>query len=117
MWGRNSPLVVLLLFLKRCYSEVKKENEPRAKAPVCFHPGPAPNYHRDTVRVLTMQRTVVIMRSATLDRVLPAPPVPAEANDSLSTEKGGGPRQRTSARRIEDDGRAHFNDLDVTLGV
>ena len=61
----------------------------------------------------------------TRQRVSPAPPVPAQGNDSLSTEVGGSKADdvSTSDRGGEgamdelDDGLARLNDLDVTWGL
>ena len=54
----------------------------------------------------------------------PAPPAPAKANDSLSTEKGGTETDDLSTSDLGgggvvdelDDGLAHLNDLDVAWG-
>ena len=88
MWHGSPPPVVVLLFLKPGYCKVKRKNKSQAKAQECFHLGPAPNYPRDSVRVLTPHRTVLITRNVTWQRVSPAPPVPDQENDSLSTEEG-----------------------------
>ena len=89
MWYGNPPPVVLLAFLKPGCCKVKKENKSQAKAQECFHLGPAPNYPRDSVRVLTTHRTVLITRHTTWQRVSLTPPAPAPMHDSLSTEEGG----------------------------
>ena len=44
---------------------------------------------RDSVRVMTSHRTVLITRHITWQRMSPAPPAPAQMHDSLSTEEGG----------------------------
>ena len=86
--------------------------------------GPAPNHPRDSARVLTRHRTVLITPHITWQRVSSAPPVPAQMHDSLSTEEGESEAddERTSDRGgggvVDelDDGLAHLNDLDVPWG-
>ena len=85
----NPPPVVLLPFLKPGYCEVMRKNKSQVETQECFYLGPAPNYPRDSVRVLTTHRTVLITRHITWQRVSPAPPAPAQMHDSLSTEEGG----------------------------
>ena len=124
MWYGNSPRVVLLPFLKPGYANVNTENESQAKVQECFYLSPAPNYPRDSVRVLTTHRTVLITRHITWQRVSPTPPAPAPMHDSLSTEEGGpeADDENTSDRGggggVDelDDGLARLNDLDVTWG-
>ena len=43
----------------------------------------------ETVRALTSHRNVLITRTITWKRVSPAPLIPAQTNDSLSTAEGG----------------------------
>ena len=71
--------VVLLPFLKSGYCRVNRENASQAKAQGFVYLDPAPNYPRDSVRVLTGQRTVLITRNVTWQRVSPAAPAPAQA--------------------------------------
>ena len=124
MWYGRPPPVVLLPFLKPGYCKVKRENKAQAKAQECFYLGPAPNYPRDSVRVLTRHRTVLITRNITWQRVSPEPPVPAQMNDSLSMEEGGseandGSTSDQGGRGVVDEldeGLACLNDLDLTWG-
>ena len=104
------------------------ESKLQVKAQECFYLGSAPDYPRDSVRVPTKHRTVLITREITWQRVLPAPPVPAQTNDSLSTEERGSTADDESTSdgvgggvvevvvdELEDD-LAHLNNLDVTWG-
>ena len=124
MWCGKPPPVVLLPLLKPGYCKVKRENKSQAKAQECFYLGPAPNYPRGSVRVVTTHRTVLITRHITWQRVSPTPPAPAPMHDSLSTEEGGSEAddESTSDRGGGgvvgelDDGLARLNDLDVTWG-
>jgi len=124
MWYGRPPPVVLLPFLKPGYCKVKRENKSQAKAQECFYLGPAPNYPRDSVRVLTRHRTVLITRNITWQRVSPAPPVPAQLSDSLSMEEGGSEADDASTSdqggggvvHELDKGLARLNDLDLTWG-
>ena len=67
---------------------------------------------------------MLITRNVTWQRVSPAPPAPAQANDCLSTEKAGSEADdlSTSDRGdgglvgVLDVGLAHLNDLDVMWG-
>ena len=93
MW-HSSPSPVVLPCLKPGYAKIKRGNEFQAKAQECFYLGPAPNYPRDSVRMLTRHRTVLFTRSITWQRVSPASPIPAQTNDSLSTEEGVHRRRR-----------------------
>ena len=102
---------------------MKRENKSQAKAQECFYLGPAANYPRASVRVLTSHRTVLITRHITWQRVSPAPPAPAQMHDSLTTEEGESEdNESVSDRRgggvldEPDDGLARLNDLDVTWG-
>ena len=88
MWHGSFPPVILLSFLKPGYSKVRRENKSQGKAPKCFYLDPAPNYPRESVRVLTRRCTVLTTQNVTWERVSPAPPVPAQAKASRSTEKG-----------------------------
>ena len=122
MWYGDPPPAVLLPFLKSGYCKVKRENNSQAKAQECFYLGPAPNYPRGSVQVLTTHRTVLITRHITWQRVSPTPPVPAQMHDSPSTEEGGSETddESTSDRRGEGvvdeplDGLAYLHDLGVT---
>ena len=124
IWHGNPRPVVLLPFLKPVCCKVKRENKSQPKAQECVYLGPAPNYPQDSVRVPTRDRTVLIMHHITWKRVSPAPLVPAQMLDSLSTEEGGSEAddESTSDRGDGgvvdqlDDGLTHLNDLDVTWG-
>ena len=121
MWHGIPTPVVLGPFLKPGYYKLKRENEALAKAQECVYLGHAPNYPRDSVRG---QRTVLITRNITWQRVSPAPPTPAEACDPLSTEKGRSEADDVSTSdrggggvmNKLDDGLSRLNDLDVTWG-
>ena len=104
--------------------QVKRENKSQAKAQECFYLGPAPNYPRDSVRVLTRHSSVLITRSITWQRVSPEPHLPAQMNDSLSMEERGseandGSTSDQGGRGVVDEldeGLACLNDLDLTWG-
>lgn len=49
----TAPPVILLDYLEPGYCKVKRKNESQAKAQECFYLDPAPNYPRNSVRVLT----------------------------------------------------------------
>ena len=86
--GSHPPLVVVLPLLKPGYCKVSRESKSQANAHECFYLGPAPNYPRDSVRVLTKHRAVLITRNITWQHVWPEPPVPAQTIDSLSRNGG-----------------------------
>ena len=65
----NPPPVVLPPFLKPGYCKVRRENKSQAKVQVCVYLGPASN-PRDSVRVLTLHRTVLNTRHLTWQRVV-----------------------------------------------
>ena len=122
MWYGNPPTVVIIPFLKPGYCKVKRENKSQAKAQEWFYLGTAPNYPRDSVQVLTRHHTVLVTRHTTWQRASPAPPVPAQMHDSLSTEEEGSEADDESTADRGgggvvdelDNGLAHLNDLDVT---
>ena len=86
---------------------------------------PAPNYPRDSVRVLASHRSVLITGHITWQRVYPALPAPAEMHDSLSKKEGGyeaddeSMLDRGGWGMVDelDDGLPRQNDVDLTLGV
>ena len=124
MWYGNPPLVVLLPFLKPGYCKVKRKNKSQPKAQEWVYLGPAPNYPRDAVRVLTKHRTLRIKRHVTWQRMSPSPPVPAQMHDSLSQEEGGSEAndESTSDGGVaevmdeKDEDLARLTDLDVAWG-
>ena len=110
--------------LKPGSCKVKRENKLHAKAQECFYLDPAPNYPRGSVPALTRHLTVLFTRNITWQRVSPVPSAPAQTKDPLSTEEGGfiaddeGSSDRGGGGPVNelDDGLAHLNDLNVTLG-
>ena len=85
MW-HGSPSGSTSTFSQAWLLQGKKENKAQEKVQGCWYLCLAFNYPRHSVRVLTRHRTVLLTRNITWQRVLPAPPLPAQTNDSLSTE-------------------------------
>ena len=81
--------IVRLSFLQRGYCKVKKKNKSQANAHEYYYLGPAPNYLRARVLVISRHRTVLFAQNVTWQCMSATPHVPVWANDSLSTEEGG----------------------------
>ena len=84
-----------------------------------------PHYPRDSVRVqIRGGGELTTTRTAIWQRVLPAPPVPAQTNDSLPAEQGGSVADdectpdQSGGEAVDElfDDLAHLDDLDATWG-
>ena len=102
---------------------MNRENKSQANAQVWVFLGPAPDYFRDAVRVLTKHRALLITRPVTWQRVSLAPPVPAQ---KTCPRKKGGPEandEGTSSRGVwgvmnePDEGLNRLTGLDVAWGI
>ena len=122
MWRGSRPPVVVPRFLKSGCCKIQRENKPHAKTQ-CYFLARALNYYRDSVRVLTSHRAVLITRYITWKRVTPVLPG-ARTNEPLFTPDGVSIRdgESTSSRGggvlvdEPDDDLAHLNDVGVMWG-
>ena len=122
MWyGTPPPRGAVWPFLKPAVCRVKRNNKSQPKAQDCYYVGPAANFPRNCMRVLTANRSILTIRNVTWRQVHLSPPVPSKqllpiAKGGGSTARGGENGEGTSSQggervNVDLDG---VSDLDVT---
>ena len=115
MWFGSPPSSSPFPFLKPGFRSVKRRNKLQPKAVRCWYLGPAPNYHRDSMRITCKSGRAVATRHVTWAHVpTPIPSTPQQAifapreisSDGDESEEDKAPSAAVKSRLTssEDDG-------------